>query len=155
LSEAVTAQLADRLAALARDHGAGLMVTPSRRTGTANEAILRARLAGLPAVVWDGSGENPYLGYLGLADHIVVTCDSVSMVSEAASTGKPVHVVELEGGSPKFRSFHAALRAEGVVRPFTGDLPSWSYRPLDDTQLVADEIRRRLATKRPALAPAH
>jgi hypothetical protein len=155
LTEALAAELADRLAALARGHGVGLMVTPSRRTGAANEAILRQRLAGLPAVVWDGAGENPYLGFLGLADHVVVTCDSVSMVSEAASTGKPVHVVDLEGGSPKFRSFHAALRAEGIVRPFTGALPSWRYEPLDDTGLVADEIRRRLATKRPARDAAH
>src|SRR3546814_3642619 len=34
---------------------------------------------------------NPNFGILGLADHVIVTGDSVNMVSEAASTGKPVH----------------------------------------------------------------
>jgi uncharacterized protein len=148
LTPPIMETLAGRLAELSRN-GAGLMVTPSRRTGAANEAVLRAKLAGLPAVVWDGKGENPYFAYLGLADHVVVTCDSVSMVSEAASTGKPVHVIELEGGSPKFSNFHAALRAEGVTRPFDGTLESWSYAPLDDTTVVAAEIRRRLAAKHP------
>src|SRR3546814_20453175 len=88
--------LAGQLATLARD-GWGLMITPSRRTGRRNEEILRRALAGLPAEIWDGAGENPYFGSLALADHVVVTGDSVNMVSEAASTGKPVHVVHQIG----------------------------------------------------------
>src|SRR3546814_5078500 len=93
------------------------MITPSRRTGARNEEILRRGLAGLPAEIWDGSGENPYFGILGLADHVIVTGDSVNMVSEAASTGKPVHVVHLpnshlRGSSAKFTRFHEALRSE-------------------------------------------
>lgn len=150
LTPAIAATLADRLAELCSRHGAGLMVTPSRRTGAENEAALRERLAGLPAVVWNMEGENPYLGYLGLADHVVVTCDSVSMASEAASTGKPVYVVDLDGGSAKFRAFHADLRADGIARPFTGELASWGYEPLDDTRRVAEEIRRRLEARDPA-----
>lgn len=149
LGSAIMEDVAAKLAGLARRHGAGLMVTPSRRTGAENEEILRRHLEGVAAVVWDGRGENPYFGYLGLADHVVVTCDSVSMVSEAASTGKPVHVIDLEGGSPKFRSFHAAMRADGITRPFTGELEHWTYEPLDDTRKVADEIRRRLTAKSP------
>src|SRR3546814_5644221 len=49
-------------------------------------------------------GENPYFAYLGLADAILVTADSVNMVCEAASTGKPVYVIDLDGSSDKFRS---------------------------------------------------
>ncbi len=123
------------------------MVTPSRRTGTANEAILRESLAGLPAEIWDGGGENPYFAYLGLADAIIATGDSVNMVSEAASTGKPVHIVELEGGSPKFTAFHESMRAAGITRPFTGTLESWDYTPPDDTRHAAEEIRRRMALR--------
>ena len=52
----------------------------------------------MPHYLWDGEGENPYFGLLGLADFLVVTCDSVNMVSEAASTGKPVYVADLPGG---------------------------------------------------------
>lgn len=147
------AEAADRLgrqlAALARETGAGLMVTPSRRTGTDSARILRDRLAGLPAEIWDGSGDNPYYAYLALADAIVATCDSVNMISEACSTGKPVHVVALEGpGSAKFSRFHQALEADGLTRPFHGRIERWTYRPLDDMTVLADAIRRRLADRR-------
>ncbi|HEY9549176.1 MAG TPA: mitochondrial fission ELM1 family protein [Kiloniellaceae bacterium] len=140
-------RLAGQLATLARD-GWGLMITPSRRTGRRNEEILRRALAGLPAEIWDGAGENPYFGILALADHVVVTGDSVNMVSEAASTGKPVHVVHLQGSSAKFTRFHEALVAPGIARPFTGTLEAWSYAPLDETRRVAGEIRRRLLERR-------
>ena len=75
----------------------------------------------MPAFIWDGSGDNPYFGMLGLADAIIVTADSVTMVSEAAATGKPVHVVALEGGSAKFARFHRAMAEAGITRPFRGD----------------------------------
>jgi mitochondrial fission protein ELM1 len=146
LSEARMAALAEALAGLSRA-GYGLAVTTSRRTGAANERILRARLAGLPAFFWDGSGENPYFGLLGLADAVLVTADSVSMVSEAAASGKPVHVVELEGGSEKFARFHRAMRDAGIARPFGGTIESWRYAPPDDTARAAQEIRRRLALR--------
>ncbi|WP_449232190.1 mitochondrial fission ELM1 family protein [Azospirillum doebereinerae] len=148
LTPAITGEVAEKLANLTRTHGAGLMVTPSRRTGADNEAILRARLSGLPAEVWDGTGENPYFGYLGLADVVVVTCDSVSMTSEACSTGKPVYVIELEGGSPKFRAFHDGLYKDGITRPFDGTLDRWDHPLLEDTRGVADELRHRLAVHR-------
>jgi mitochondrial fission protein ELM1 len=135
------------LAQAAAEAGAGLAVTPSRRTGAENEAALRAGLAGLPAYIWDGKGENPYLGLLGLADAIVVTADSVSMVSEALATGKPVHVIECEGLSRRFDAFHQGLRAAGLTRPFRGRLEDWRYDPPDDTRIVAREIARRLPAR--------
>jgi uncharacterized protein len=140
------ATLADQLAALARA-GYGIAVTPSRRTGAENERLLRERLAGSSAYIWDGTGDNPYFGLLGLADAVLVTGDSVSMVSEAAASGKPVHVIELEGGSEKFARFHQAMREAGITRPFSGVIESWRYAPLDDTARAAAEIRRRLALR--------
>ena len=146
LAGARFAAFADQLAALARA-GYGIAVTPSRRTGAENVALLRERLAGLPAFIWDGSGDNPYFGLLGLADAVLATADSVSMVSEAAATGKPVHVVDLEGGSEKFARFHGAMRAAGITRPFAGAIESWRYTPPDDTARAAAEIHRRLALR--------
>lgn len=143
-TDARLATLCDQLATLGRG-GAGLAITPSRRTGRGQVALLRERLAGLPAYLWDGNGDNPYLGMLAAADAIIVTADSVSMVSEAAATGKPVFIVELEGGSRKFARFHAALREAGITRPFAGAIAGWSYPPPDDTARAAAEIRRRLA----------
>jgi hypothetical protein len=140
----ITRTLADRLLHLTTEYGAGLAVTPSRRTGAANEQVLRETLADAPAVVWDGTGDNPYFGYLGLADAVIVTCDSVSMVSEAASTGKPVYVVELQGGNRKFGDFHAMMQSEGITRPFSGGLEHWEYPEMNDTGVVAEEILRRI-----------
>ncbi|WP_246116930.1 mitochondrial fission ELM1 family protein [Denitrobaculum tricleocarpae] len=140
----VVERLTAQLAALARDKGAGLAVTTSRRTGAANEAILRAGLADTAADIWDGTGANPYFGILALADNLLVTGDSVNMVSEAATTGKPVQVIELAGGSAKFKRFHDSLRRDGITRPFTGELESWSYPPLSETARIAEEIRTRM-----------
>lgn len=147
LSEARMAAIADAVAAMARNEGAGLMVTASRRTGPANEATLRSRLAGLPAEIWDGTGDNPYFAYLALADVVLVTVDSINMVSEAATTGTPVMTLDLDGGSAKFARFHGNLRGRGVTRPFTGRLERWAYQPLADAAKVADEVRRRLAVR--------
>jgi len=144
MTEAVTAKLAGDLTALCRDHGAGLAVTASRRTGEANENRLRDALDGPACWFWDGASDNPYFGLLGLADAIVVTADSVSMVSEACATGKPVYVIGLDGGSAKFARFHEHLRAAGITRPFDGDLDTWTYPPMDDTARVAAEVMRRL-----------
>ena len=134
----------DRIAALARQ-GFGVAITPSRRTGETALAALRQRLSGVPHFLWDGTGENPYFGLLAHADALVVTGDSVNMVSEAASTGKPVHVVDLEGGSAKFRRFHDHFRQAGITRPFQGTIARWTYSPPDDTERAAAEIRHRLS----------
>lgn len=135
--------LAAMLAALPQQTGGSLMVTPSRRTGDDNLVVLQEALKGTPSYIWDGQGHNPYYGMLGLADMIVATCDSVNMVSEAATTGKPVYVIDLPGGSDKFRRFHQSLRDDGIVRVFKGALEPYTYQPLNDMQLVADRIRRQ------------
>ena len=147
LDAAVATRLADSLAALA-GAGKGLAITASPRTSREAVAVITDRLsrelARGQAVFWDGTGDNPYLGYLAHADTLLVTGDSVNMVSEAAATGKPVHVVELAGGSDKFRRFHAAMAQAGITRPFTGALEHWSYTVPDDTAQAAAEIHRRL-----------
>jgi uncharacterized protein len=142
LDGSVMADLSVRLAHLAASHAAGLAITPSRRTGADNEAVLRATLTGVPAYIWDGKGENPYLGILALADVLVVTEDSVSMTSEALATGKPVYVVRLPGDSARLRRFQDELIAEGYTRPFTGELARWTYPAIDDTARAAAECRR-------------
>lgn len=150
MTDAVVARLADDLVRVA-EGGAGIVLTASRRTPAAAVAHLRERLEGR-AEIWDGTGENPYLGYLALADHLVVTCDSVLMVSEAAATGRPVHVVALEGTGGKFARFHHMLAEDGITRPFApgpdGFLATWTYPPLDDAAAVARVLRERLDSRR-------
>lgn len=149
---------ADRLGALlaeaAKAAGAGLIVTPSRRTGADNLRRIAAHLEGVPADIWDGTGDNPYFAMLGLADAIVVTGDSVNMVTEAAATGKPVHVFQLDGHAAKFQAFHRAMERSGATRPFTGRFESWSYTPPDDMAKAVAAVRARLGQSA-ASAPAN
>jgi len=142
---AAAERLADGLARICKEAGCGLLITASRRTGAENEALLRERLDGLPAEIWDGKGDNPYFAFLGLADAIIVTSDSANMVSEACYTGKPVHVFHLRGGEgTKFGRFHQSLQEAGITRPFEGRLESWQYDSLDERAAIAAEIRARL-----------
>lgn len=129
------------------DQGYGLAITPSRRTDPEIVALLRSDVEDAKVYFWDGNGENPYLGLLACADAVVATADSVSMVSEAAATGKPVHVVDLAGNSAKSDRFHQAMRAAGITRPFRGKIEHWHYDPPDDTARAAAEIRRRFALR--------
>ena len=137
-------KLAAQLAALSAS-GYSVMVTASRRTGEENEAILRAALgsdkAGPNTYFWDNTGENPYFALLGYADAILPTVDSISMVSEAATTGKPVLVVPLSGGDSKFRAFHRLVEKAGITRPFTGKIERWDYVPLTDTAKAAAIVK--------------
>ncbi len=133
-------RLAGQLSALAQA-GYSIMATASRRTGAENEALLRAALTAPNTWLWDNAGENPYFAMLGYADAILPTADSISMVSEAGTTGKPVYVVPLSGGDAKFRAFHEVLRQAGVTRPFAGKIETWNYVALDDTRKAASVIR--------------
>jgi mitochondrial fission protein ELM1 len=138
---AVARGLAAQLAAVMRD-GAGVAVTPSRRTAPAVVRILREALAPLGAWIWDGTGENPYFGMLGLADAVVVTADSVSMVSEAVATSVPVFLVRLPGKSARIGAFMDMLAADGRVRDFAGRLDLWDTAPMDDTPAAGAALRR-------------
>lgn len=140
-------KLAADLAALAKTHDIGFIVTPSRRTGAANIARLGAALRDLPAYVWDFTGANPYLALLAHADWLLVSCDSVNMVGEATFTGKPVYMLRLPGGSAKFSRFHDQMIATGAVRWFEGELESWPCRRLDATQEIAEAVRRAFTVK--------
>ena len=136
--------LAGRLADCARAMKGSLIITPSRRTGHGNREILKDALVGVPHYLWNGEGDNPYFGLLGLADFIVVTIDSVNMVSEAASTGKPVYIADLPGESPKFWDFHKKLLDEGVTRLFEHTLEPYTYQPLYDVATAARRVKALL-----------
>jgi mitochondrial fission protein ELM1 len=146
LTTEIVRRLADDLQGLVARSGCGLLVTASRRTGEENLAMLRQRLAGPNIYFWDETGENPYVAFLAQADSIFVTGDSVNMVSEACFTGKPVHVLALEGGAgSKFERFHAEMCAADYTRPFQGELEEWQPVQLDETSRAAREIITRLA----------
>jgi mitochondrial fission protein ELM1 len=131
--------------------GASLMATASRRT----PPVLRDALVRLTAehggFFWDGTGENPYVALLALADAVVVTADSANMVGEAAATGAPVLLFELPQAYAKHRAFFAVLERHGAVKPFTGRLEAYAYEPLDSTPAIAQAVAAGLARHRRAL----
>lgn len=135
--------LVEGLAGMLRQ-GMAVMITPSRRTSPRVVALMRAVLLPLGAYIWDFEGENPYFGMLAYADVILVTADSVSMVSEAVATNAPVLLVRLPGKSARIGAFMDMLVRCGRVRDFAGRLEMWDTEPLNDTEWAGQELRRRL-----------
>ena len=139
LTEAHAVVLAEQMRTTITAAGGSLMLTFSRRTPDAARAAMTARLSDLPGMIWDGEGPNPYFAFLNAADHVLVTEDSANMAAEAASTGKPVHILPMIPLKPagKFARLHADLRARGAARPFDGSLETWTYEPLAETDRAA------------------
>ena len=112
LSEAAASDLGAKAAALARAEGGSLLIATGPRTGKAAAEAVLAQIDGPHhAYLWGGAGENPYEGYLALADAFVVTADSISMAHEASLTGKPVHLFELPSAGAW--GLRALQRADG------------------------------------------
>lgn len=140
----------ERAAAMAHEielpilqEGGSVLLTFSRRTPEDAKALLSARLRHLPGMIWDGEGENPYFAFLAAADYVLVTEESTNMTTEAASTGKPVFILKMEGESLKFRLYHDELERLGAARPFGGAFHSWTYEPLAETARAAAEVLAR------------
>lgn len=129
----------------------------SRRTPEKISSIVMNELGSHPKVyVWDGKGPNPHMGHLSWANAFVITADSISMLSEACSTGKPVYVIGAERCKWKLSDFHRSLRERGLVRPFMGreDISqSWSYPPLNDTAEAASRVHEAIAERGWVLRP--
>lgn len=124
-------------------HNASFFITASRRTGVEQLKRLRQAIQGQHIYLWDGNGTNPYTGFLAWADYIFVTNDSVSMVSESASTGKLVYLIPLKGGSAKFNRFYDVMISGGYVRNFEGSLENWGTSALQEASRVAKLVKER------------
>ncbi len=128
--------------------GGSLLVTSSPRTGEKGEALVQPLLTA-PHLFhrWRADGDNPFLAFLGLADAVIVTSDSVSMCSEACATGKPVYIFappHLGGGKKSFRD---TLFAEGYAKPHTFPIRlDWRPAPFPDAaSVIAGAIRAKLS----------
>lgn len=129
--------------------GVGLLITPSRRTEPAVVDTFRKRFHdSRSAFFWDQSGDNPYLGILGLSDALLVSSDSVSMISEALGTGKPVATVELTEARRRHEIFVKTLLSKGLIEKFGGAMP----RPRGDGLIAVDGTHMAAAAVRALLA---
>lgn len=140
ISPARARDIAHSLVAVQRETGGALMATLSRRTSHAARTQFRTWLAPHCAVFYEDEGANPYPAILGAADHVFVTADSVNMATEAAATGKPVHILAVDGRLGKLARFHQSLARRGCARPFNGKLETWSYPPLLETDRAAAAV---------------
>uniref|UniRef100_A0A1J3DTN6 Mitochondrial fission protein ELM1 n=1 Tax=Noccaea caerulescens TaxID=107243 RepID=A0A1J3DTN6_NOCCA len=128
-----------------------LRISFSRRTPKKVAEIIAGELSSNSKVyIWDGKDPNPHLGHLALADAFIITADSISMLSEACTTGKPVYVVGAERCTWKFSEFQKTLHERGAVRPLTGKenmFEKWSYSPLNDNAEAAKRVIQDLAER--------
>ena len=148
-TDAVAKSAIANLSALADKTGASFVITPSRRTDPHIIDHFKTFVKNQShAILWDGNGDNPYFGMLALCDGLIVTEDSVSMVSEAIASGKPVATISLEGHAPRHLKFIDNLLDKKAITRFNGDLPSTSNVMLSDyTALAAERVRTMLASK--------
>ena len=122
-----------------------LIIIPSNRTPKkiiqfAKEYFNKNRL------IVDNVDKQAYLSSLALAKYIIVTCDSSSMISEAALTGKPVYVAMIPAirNDKRFKKFRDLLESMNIIRKLEDNLDTWSYEKLDETNRIAKQIKEKL-----------
>lgn len=127
--------------------GGSLLLSTSRRSPDWLRDAARNEFSAVPGLQWHGhdDGPNPYAGMLAWADRIVVTPDSVNLLSEACATNAPVlcHLARPLRG--KLGGYYRDLLDAGRVRPMQADYTPWPVEPLHDTDAVAAQVRQRLA----------
>ncbi|MCH9779810.1 MAG: mitochondrial fission ELM1 family protein, partial [Alphaproteobacteria bacterium] len=130
------------------EQGWTLSVSASRRT----PAALRQRLAALPPPhqYWEPSRakskKNPYPKAVTEAAAVVVTTDSVSMISESVAAEQPTYLIEIPTRSKRLDHFVKRVIAEQYAHPLRDgiNMPPLATRAQNDTQTVAAWIARQL-----------
>ena len=139
-TKATCADLLDNVERIRAQVGS-VMITVSRRTPQALTTALQERYGWADDVwLYAGDGPNPYFALLASADWICVTEDSTNMLCEAATTGRPVYRLAVDGKPGKFTRLYAQLQGAGAVRPFLGRLDVWDHPPLHETERAADRV---------------
>ena len=122
-----------------------LVVIPSNRTP---EKIIQfaKKYFNKNSLIVDTVDKQAYLSSLALAKYIIVTCDSSSMISEAALTGKPVYVAMMPStkSDKRFEKFRNLLESMNIIRKLENELDTWSYEKLDETNRIAKQIKEKL-----------
>ena len=119
-----------------------LIVIPSNRTPVETVLLAKSELA-KDATIIEIVDKKAYLSALSIAKYIVVTCDSSSMISEAALTGKPVYVamIETKRNDKRFKEFRILFENMKILRKLDDKLETWSYEKLDEANRVAKLIK--------------
>ncbi|WMJ67620.1 mitochondrial fission ELM1 family protein [Stenotrophomonas sp. 24(2023)] len=149
--ERAMVQVFGQVVAQLRAEGGSLLATTSRRTPPALAERLRAMAADVPNVIWGdgGDGVNPYAGLLGWADRVVVSPDSVNLLSEACATRLPVCVALADAVQGRLLHFQRALRERGRLQAGWLEWDHDGIAPLRETSRIAAEVVARLGLQVP------
>ena len=122
-----------------------IIVIPSYRTpkeiiGKANNVFSHDHL------VVTTVDKKAYLSAFSQADYIVVTCDSTSMISEAAVTGKPIYIANMKAKkkSKRFEVFFSQLKEINIIKDLEDKIETWSYNNLDEVNRIAPTIKAKM-----------
>jgi len=121
------------------------IIIPSMRTPK-NTIDLAKNKLGEKNLVIDTVDKKAYLSALSLAKFIAVTCDSTSMISEAALTGKPIYVADIptKKNDQRIQKFKELFHQLNITKKLDTKLETWDYEILDETSRVAKEIKKQL-----------
>ena len=88
--------------------------------------------------------KKAYLSSLKLADHIIVTCDSTSMISEAAITGKPIYVAQMPAikKNNRFQKFFELFKSLDIIKNLEETVQEWNYKKLNETDRISGYIEK-------------
>ncbi|MDB6454833.1 mitochondrial fission ELM1 family protein [Falsirhodobacter sp. 20TX0035] len=122
-----------------------VLLSVSRRTNSDIRASFRT-LQSDRVIIWEGEGHNPYVEYLAAADAFLIAKDSVTMPSEALSTGKPVYSLDLSKVPgrklQKFERFHTDMQETlRLTRPYLGSLEHYDYTVPNEAKRIASLVR--------------
>jgi len=121
------------------------IVIPSMRTPKNIIELCKNKL-GANSLIIDSVDKKAYLSALSLAKYVVVTCDSTSMISEAALTGKPIYVADIPAkkNDQRIKKFKELFTKLNIIKKLDNKLETWHYETLDETNRIAKEIKKQL-----------
>ena len=122
-----------------------LIVIPSMRTPK-NSIDYAKEYFGKNHTIIDIVDKKAYLSALSISERIVVTCDSSSMISEAALTGKPIYVANIspKKNDKRFQKFRNLFRELNIIRNLGEEEENWNYQKLNETNRVAKIIKQKI-----------
>ena len=123
-----------------------LILIPSNRTPE-NIIQFAKEYFNKNSLIIDTVDKQAYLSSLSLAKYIIVTCDSSSMISEAALTEKPIYVAMIPAtrSDKRFQKFRNLLESMNIIRKLEDEIDTWSYEKLDETNRIARLIKEKLS----------
>jgi mitochondrial fission protein ELM1 len=133
------------LSKLSKEHNFQLVIIPSMRTPTNIIQYANDYFGDGHTVIMDVD-KKAYLSALAIAQNIIVTCDSSSMISEAALTGKPIYVASIlpKKNDKRFQKFRNLFRELNIIKNLGEEIEDWNYEKLDETNRVANIIKQKI-----------